>query len=295
MRYYTTSQPQLKNRVTQDFWARPEFYSQWWLKWHEWTDINDTPWVPTPVYAVEDGEIKVFSGWEYGNRIELHFNKWLIFSYCHLSEIYTKEWDIVKAWDHIGMTGNTASYDMPIHLHFMCKEVNSDGENINHDNWYSGSVFTWIEEGKLYCELTQPLKDDKPLSFIWLPIVISDIPKGTVNASYDWRNISIIIYPRFLKYDELKQKSILIHEYMHHIMVTLLPRDHLKTWYKKSKNFWYVSEYAKKNPLEDASECVEEYFKSWSKFIWDEWTNQKVKVAVQLYNHYVPEENRLPM
>lgn len=41
--YYTLAQPQSKNRVTQEFGARPEFYAKFGLKAHEGLDLNDTP------------------------------------------------------------------------------------------------------------------------------------------------------------------------------------------------------------------------------------------------------------
>ncbi|MCD1117502.1 M23 family metallopeptidase [Chryseobacterium sp. C-17] len=81
------------------------------------------------VYSVIDG-IVTATGWDPkggGNFIKVkHFNRFET-TYMHLSEIYYKIGDRVKAGFIIGKSGNTGNSTGP-HLHFSVKEF---GQNIN--------------------------------------------------------------------------------------------------------------------------------------------------------------------
>lgn len=153
MRVFTKRQPQSTNRVTQVFGDSPTFYGQYGFKWHEGLDINDTPWTPTPVYAVEPWVIQVNpSDGAYWRRIDLIEQiLWVKFSYCHLSKYVVKSGQNVLAWDLIGYTWNTGSQGMAIHLHIMVAAINSNVEVINKDNGYNGSLYCWVDEdGRFY-------------------------------------------------------------------------------------------------------------------------------------------------
>jgi len=143
MKVFTQKQPQEKNRVTQEFGERPSFYKKYGFRGHEWLDINDIPWTPTPVYAVEDGTIVVSDGrWPYWIRIDLYAHSVLNptsndvrFWYAHLSKVEVKNWDIVQAWDIIWYTGKTGTE--AIHLHIMAEELDDNLEVINTNNGYA--------------------------------------------------------------------------------------------------------------------------------------------------------------
>lgn len=81
------------------------------------------------VYSVMDG-IVTATGWDSkggGNFIKVkHFNRFET-SYLHLSEIYYRAGEIVKAGFVIGKSGNTGNSTGP-HLHFSVKEF---GQSIN--------------------------------------------------------------------------------------------------------------------------------------------------------------------
>ena len=81
------------------------------------------------VYSVLDG-IVTATGWDSkggGNFIKVkHFDRFET-SYLHLSEIYYRAGEIVKAGFIIGKSGNTGNSTGP-HLHFSVKEF---GQNIN--------------------------------------------------------------------------------------------------------------------------------------------------------------------
>jgi len=129
MKQYLPKNPQKntngKLRITQLFWKRKSFYKKYWLKGHEWIDINPKPWISTPIYAVFDWNTYTQKSWAYGKRIDLYDDVWLVANYCHLSKILIKKWQKVKAWDLIWYSWKTTNYKgMAIHLHFMLKECN---------------------------------------------------------------------------------------------------------------------------------------------------------------------------
>lgn len=162
MRYYLPKNPQQntsgKLRVTQVWNDRAWFYKQFWLLWHEGIDLNPKPWIPTPLYAVFDGNCYMSSWGAYWNRIKLYDDVWLQASYCHCSKFLVNKWQRVKAWDLIWYSGNTASYSMPLHLHFMIKECNAKTWAVyNTNNWYLWSVPIYLDANRneLYVELTR--------------------------------------------------------------------------------------------------------------------------------------------
>ncbi|MFC0343009.1 MULTISPECIES: M23 family metallopeptidase [Chryseobacterium group] len=90
------------------------------------------------VYSVMDG-IVTATGWDSkggGNFIKVkHFNRFET-SYLHLSEIYYRAGEIVKAGFVIGKSGNTGNSTGP-HLHFSVKEF---GQSINPSHFLNDLI-----------------------------------------------------------------------------------------------------------------------------------------------------------
>ncbi|WBZ95914.1 M23 family metallopeptidase [Chryseobacterium wangxinyae] len=90
------------------------------------------------VYSVLDG-IVTATGWDSkggGNFIKVkHFDRFET-SYLHLSEIYYRAGEIVKAGFIIGKSGNTGNSTGP-HLHFSVKEF---GQNINPSHFLNDLI-----------------------------------------------------------------------------------------------------------------------------------------------------------
>ncbi|WP_317207251.1 M23 family metallopeptidase [Chryseobacterium turcicum] len=125
--YFSKIVMPLKNKltVTSSYGTRthPIFGSK---KMHNGIDLKASY---ENVYSVIDG-IVTATGWDPkggGNFIKVkHFNRFET-TYMHLSEIYYKIGDRVKAGFIIGKSGNTGNSTGP-HLHFSVKEF---GQNIN--------------------------------------------------------------------------------------------------------------------------------------------------------------------
>jgi len=90
------------------------------------------------VYSVMDG-IVTATGWDSkggGNFIKVkHFDRFET-SYLHLSEIYYRAGEIVKAGFVIGKSGNTGNSTGP-HLHFSVKEF---GQSINPSHFLNDLI-----------------------------------------------------------------------------------------------------------------------------------------------------------
>ncbi|MCT3897626.1 M23 family metallopeptidase [Elizabethkingia anophelis] len=90
------------------------------------------------IYSVMDG-IVTATGWDSkggGNFIKVkHFNRFET-SYLHLSEMYYRAGEIVKAGFVIGKSGNTGNSTGP-HLHFSVKEF---GQNINPSHFLNDLI-----------------------------------------------------------------------------------------------------------------------------------------------------------
>ena len=157
MRLYLETNPQTKNRITQAFWARESYYSQFWLNWHEGIDINVTPWVPTPVFAVKAWTIKIDNQWAYGKHIMLfdYVNR-VKFTYAHLSKIYYENNTEIIEGQEIGMSWETWN-SSAIHVHLMAQEIDESGKVINTNNWFNWAVPIEYDELKdqLYVKLTR--------------------------------------------------------------------------------------------------------------------------------------------
>jgi len=290
MKYFTTSQPQSKNRVTQEFWDRPEFYKRFGFLGHEGLDLNDTPWTPTPVYAVESWVINLRNGWAYGKRIDLTYKN-LMFSYCHLSKILFNTWDTVKAWELIGYTWNTASYEMPIHLHFMCAELDRQWNVVNTRNGYNGSIHTGIENWKLYVQTTKEIQFTWPFSqtrfYKWVRVRQLNRDYKKIIAWYHEWTQEIRLYDRFFTKTPERQEEVMYHEYTHHIYFSVMPNRYAKFWElistfnpeliktinERAKTNYTENEYLPTSrqdriPSEEFAEISEELFRN--NFKWDE-------------------------
>ncbi len=284
MKYFTFRQPQVKNRVTQEFWARPEFYKQFWFKGHEWIDVNDTPWKVSPVYAVEDGFIVTKRDWAYGNRIDLYCERiGVMFSYCHLSKFSVKTKDKVKPGQLIGYTGNTSTYEMPIHLHFMVKEIDSNLDIVNKKNWYDGSLKCWIEEGMFWYE--HPRMEYWKIKYT----KSKTQPTPTRNGMYlpdSHGGPEIRTYLRFETLDKRKQKSILEHERSHYVYFELMKEKEVKAWEVLDREIkLYLNSHAEKSHSESFSECWEAFYLDPNKKYWN-WLDTKIDFVVKMMHGY---------
>ena len=107
---------------------------------HSGTDIQAS--VGTPVHAVESGTVirvsdkinfntwnnKKYTGLDtYGTYIFIQTDSGVEMRYAHLSKINVEVGQHVKAWDIIGLSGNTGNSSGP-HLHF---EVRKNGKVVN--------------------------------------------------------------------------------------------------------------------------------------------------------------------
>ena len=140
-------------KVAQKFWANPKIYKKFWLKAHNWLDIQMSIW--TPLYAPMDWLTNVKSDkWWYGEHISLYgmpYNTegdYRDILLAHFSEIVVKDGDSVKAGDLLWYSGNSwfsfwngkeypNGWGYP-HLHFSLRRRNN-WKVINYDNGYYGS------------------------------------------------------------------------------------------------------------------------------------------------------------
>ena len=260
MKYFTFSQPQSKNRVTQAFWARPDFYAQFNFKGHEWLDLNDVVWVATPVYAVEDGIIVTRkNNGAYGHRIDLYCERiWVMFSYCHLSKFKVNTKQKVRAWDLIGYTGNTSTYSMSIHLHFMVKEIDANLDIVEKNNGYDWSLKCWVQDDMFWYE--HPRKEYWKIPLLYR----ANQPTPTRNGMYlpkshGWPQIRV--YPRFHIHSIKRQKGILEHERSHFVyfeQMTVRERNVWEMMHEKLNT--YINLHAMRFASEDFSEMWEDFY-----------------------------------
>ena len=261
MKFFTTKQPQSKNRVTQKFWERPEYYRKYGFLGHEGLDLNDTPWVSTPVYAVQDGTIVVKQNdGAYGLRVDLYdLDLDVIISYCHLSKAEVQTKQNVKAGDLIGYTGNTSTVKMPIHLHIMVKEIDLNLDVINTRNGYAGSVECWIENWKFYFMKTQIAME----KINGVPVELKEnIPGKNIIARVYQGFEKIFITPLFFSKTELERKWTILHEYCH-ILFNRASKKEQEEYEKLFLQSWekdFISKYAKTNFREDFAEMGKIYF-----------------------------------
>lgn len=128
--------------VSQKFGSNPSYYAQFGLKGHEGVDWA-TP-TGTPVLAPFDGVIlrndyqpdyknygKVIVIWSPVQKCAIWF--------CHLSEEYVSNGQLVKNGTIIGKTGNTGNSTGP-HLHVGFVETDAAGNRLNTNNGYIGFV-----------------------------------------------------------------------------------------------------------------------------------------------------------
>lgn len=137
-----------KMYITQEFWANPEYYSQYWILGHEGIDINTKVWTPTPVYAAFDGNTYITNEPVYGKRVKLYDDIGLQASYCHMESIYVERAERVKKGQFLWFSWNTW-ISSGVHVHFMLKECNPvTWEIYNTDNWYFWSIPVYFDIDK---------------------------------------------------------------------------------------------------------------------------------------------------
>ena len=141
-------------KIAQWFGENPKIYQQFWLKWHNWQDLELPIW--TNIYAPFDWICEIFNDKTgYGKHIKIfwqpynkewHYRAVLL---AHLSEILVDEWFEVKGWDIIWKSGNTwysffnwkeyPTWGGYAHLHWQLRRHNKWWAVLNYDNWYKGS------------------------------------------------------------------------------------------------------------------------------------------------------------
>ncbi len=153
---------------TQGFGENPAMYAPLGLKGH-----NGLDWacqVGTPIYASHEGtvsnQIDSMSG--HGVVITTSTHKTI---FWHLSEFKCKNGDRVKAGDLIGLSGNTGFSTGP-HLHYGLKVFDTNGNVLNRDNGYDGSIdptqyLVWYDQATIMTE--GEVKDVYRLAFYRLP------------------------------------------------------------------------------------------------------------------------------
>lgn len=299
MKYFTLKQPQSKNRVTQEFWARPEFYSQFGFKGHEWVDLNDIPWSYTPIYAVEEWIIVVKEkNGAYGLRVDIYSESLgILFSYCHLSSVLVKTKDKASAGQILGYTGNSSTYAMPIHLHFMAFEIDSNLDILNTRNWYSWAIKCWVEDNKLYIEPTRRVIS----SYRGVKIEKKEQPKEAPKRlwAYSPTSDSIILYPRAFELDDEKWRLLIEHEFSHKIYWKEFSKADILLWEQISrldselikknsafKNFInkYISEW-ETNESEDFAETYEDIVRK-RDMVYGDYRDIKRRTVIELLNKY---------
>ena len=102
-------------RITQAFWARPDYYQQWSLAGHEGLDVSAP--IGTPVRAAHDGLVqRLYSPDTYGVWLQVWGDD-VMTVYAHLSAVTVTSGQRVTAGTPIGLSGNTGNSTGP-HLHF---------------------------------------------------------------------------------------------------------------------------------------------------------------------------------
>ena len=177
----------------------------------------------------------------------------------------------------------------------------------------------WNTDKPHFQDNGKPLEDEAyirekyeiPYLFRWVDTKISLIPSERserINASYDYDNNCIILYPRFWSHENKAERDLILeHEFCHYIhteIIHVFHRDDFVKWRKVSlatpetlNKAWYdenawVSKYAKTNYFEDFAETVEHYIKR--KKMWEiqeywDYRDVKEKVAVWLMRKYTPD------
>ena len=130
---------QKKFKITQKFgnklinWV--EYYKQFGLAWHDWTDFATPIW--TPIVACFDWIVEI------GNQGDKAYWKYIKLTsdtrqciYAHLSEFNVREWQKVFMWDVLWKTWNTGWSTWP-HLHFWFRSL-QDWVILNKNNGFNG-------------------------------------------------------------------------------------------------------------------------------------------------------------
>jgi len=106
------------------------------LEWHPWIDYACI--VGTHVYSANDW-ICMYANYDNinGNLVQIWNEEWNYKTlYWHNSKMEVKQWDKVKAWQLISLSGNTWAWTWP-HLHFGFKLTKWGGNWADNDNGYN--------------------------------------------------------------------------------------------------------------------------------------------------------------
>ncbi len=114
------------NKITQQFAARPEFYTKFGLPGHEGLDFQAP--LGSPVYAVADGvvsEVRLDDNSDlmkkpYGNQLRIEHADGYTTIYAHLSHVSVSSGQAVRSGDLVGLSGSSGNSDAP-HLHLTLK------------------------------------------------------------------------------------------------------------------------------------------------------------------------------
>lgn len=126
--------------ITQRFGERPEVYKRFGLKGHDGIDFRtrfiDSPLGRRYVTSAADGVIEQvrFDKNGYGTHLRVRHDNGSLTIYGHLTKVYVKVGQKVKAKERIGLTGNTGFSSAP-HLHFELRP-----RDVDVNNGFAGAV-----------------------------------------------------------------------------------------------------------------------------------------------------------
>lgn len=128
---------QVRPYITQHFGERPGVYKQFGMDGHNGTDFRAR--TPIPVFAPISGKVECKkSDKGYGWHIIISGEEKQVIL-AHLSEFKIKDGSVVHMGDKVGLTGNTGFSSAP-HLHMSFKKLDQQGNVLNHNNGYKGSI-----------------------------------------------------------------------------------------------------------------------------------------------------------
>lgn len=132
--------PMYSAKVTSGYGRRHDPFNR---RWAMHTGIDFSSHDGAPVYATEDGMVKI-SGWQgaYGNQIILSHGLGLSTRYAHLSKLHVKPGQKVKQGQLIGRQGSTGR-STGGHLHY---EVYFNGHPVNPSNFLKAGYYVQEQE-----------------------------------------------------------------------------------------------------------------------------------------------------
>lgn len=127
-------------KVTSGYGRRHDPFNR---RWAMHTGVDFSAYDGAPVYATEDGVVKI-AGWQgaYGNQIEITHGLGISTRYAHLSKLHVKPGQHVKEGQIIGSEGSTGR-STGGHLHY---EVYFNGHPLNPSNFLRAGYYVQEQE-----------------------------------------------------------------------------------------------------------------------------------------------------